>query len=532
MPNAQKRFESPARQIRHQPQPAGVDSGLLTEAALAFLTGLHARFEPERQQLLAERRKSKGRIPQFSEHTAKLRDSAWKAAPIPDILQDRRVEITGPVDAKTVINALNSEAQVFMADFEDSTAPTWANVLSGQDVLYRAVRGELSWVPDKNAPRQSLYRLKPERKTVLMVRPRGLHLDERHVEVDGEALSGLLFDLGLFAFHNAGTLQAQQRGPFFYIPKLQSYAEAQWLDDVLSFVEAELELPPGQIKVTVLIETLPAAFQMDEIIHALKSRIVGLNCGRWDYIFSVIKTLHHKSGFMLPERAQVAMSRHFLHSYATRLIQTCHKRGILAMGGMAAQIPNKHDAVANDMALAKVRADKQREADLGHDGTWVAHPGLIALAREVFDAAMPGPNQLQKIPDADIGVDDLLKPCHGSVTPEGFANTVEVCVRYLAAWLSGTGCVAIHGLMEDAATAEICRSQLWLWLHSKDLHLSDGSPVSWALFDAALLALPNQLAQEGITGQHKIPDAIRLLDALVRAPELADFLTIPAYKAL
>ena len=532
MPNAQKRIESPIPHIHHQPQPAVVDSGLLTESALTFLAELHGQFQPERQRLLAERRKNKGRVPQFSEHTAKLRDSAWKAAPVPSILQDRRVEITGPVDAKTAINALNSEANVFMADFEDSTAPTWANILCGQEVLYRAIRGELSWSPDKRAPRQSVYRLKPERRTVLMVRPRGLHLDERHVEVDGAALSALLFDLGLFAFHNARALMAQQRGPFFYIPKLQSYAEAQWLDDVLSYIEAELQLPPGQIKVTVLIETLPAAFQMDEIIHALKSRIVGLNCGRWDYIFSAIKTLHRQPGFMLPERAQIGMTRHFLASYATRLVQTCHRRGILAMGGMAAQIPNKRDARANEAALAKVLADKQREADLGHDGTWVAHPGLIPVARAVFDAAMPEPNQLQKIPEADIGADDLLKPCLGSISADGFYNTVEVCVRYLAAWLSGIGCVAIHGLMEDAATAEICRSQLWLWLHSKDLQLSDGSPVSWALFDAALLALPNKLAQEGIAGQKKIPEAIRLLEDLVRATELADFLTIPAYETL
>jgi malate synthase len=532
MTHAQKRLESAPGIIQHQSQPAVVDSGLLTPSALAFLAQLHTQFEPERQRLLSERLKNKGKVPSFSEHTAKIRDSAWKAAPIPDILQDRRVEITGPVDAKTVINALNSEANVFMADFEDSTAPTWANILCGQEVLYRAVRGELSWSPDKRAPKQSVYRLKPDRKTVLMVRPRGLHLDERHVDVDGTAISGMLFDLGLFAFHNARSLQAQQRGPFFYIPKLQSYAEAQWVDDVLSSMEIELELPAGQIKVTALIETLPAAFQMDEIIHALRNRLVGLNCGRWDYIFSAIKTLNRQPGFMLPERAQIGMTQHFLASYATRLIQTCHKRGILAMGGMAAQIPNKRDAEANDSALAKVLADKQREAGLGHDGTWVAHPGLIPLARSVFDAAMPGRNQLDKIPQAEITAADLLKSCPGSISVEGFYNTVEVCVRYLAAWLSGIGCVAIHGLMEDAATAEICRSQLWLWLHSEDLHLQDGSPVSWALFDAALLSLPNKLAQEGIAGQKKIPDAIRLLDELVRAPELEDFLTIPAYKLL
>jgi malate synthase len=313
---------------------------------------------------------------------------------------------------------------------------------------------------------------------------------------------------------------------------LQSYAEAQWIDDALSFIENTLGLPAGQIKVTVLIETLPAAFQMDEIIHALRTRIAALNCGRWDYIFSAIKTLYTQPAFMLPERGQITMGTHFLNSYATRLIQTCHRRGILAMGGMAAQIPNRHDAAANDMALAKVRADKQREATLGHDGTWVAHPGLITIARSAFEAVMPGLNQLQVMPAAEIRADDLLRPCTGSITPEGFNDTVEVCVRYLAAWLSGTGCVAIHGLMEDAATAEICRSQLWLWMHKQDLHLSDGTVLCWALFDAALLALPGRLQREGVLGHDKVDQAIALLEALVRSPELADFLTLPAYDLL
>jgi malate synthase len=519
-------------QITHTISPALVDSGLLNQHALDFLMQLHQKFEPDRQRLLRERLKAKGKTPQFSEDTAKIRQSAWKAAPIPEILSDRRVEITGPVDAKTVINALNSDANVFMADFEDSTSPTWANMLSGQDVLYRAVRNELSWSPEQQAPNQALYSLSPTRKTVLMVRPRGLHLNEKNVQIDGQELSGLLFDLGLFAFHNAKVLMAQQRGPFFYIPKLQSSEEAQWVNSVLEHIETELELPLGQIKVTVLIETLPAAFQMHEIIHALKNRLVGLNCGRWDYIFSAIKTLHRQPGFMLPERGQIAMTKHFLSSYAQLLIQTCHQRGILAMGGMAAQIPNKHDAQANELAFEKVRNDKQREADLGHDGTWVAHPGLIPVARAIFDKAMPAANQIDKQLDVQVTAEDLLKPCHGSISQQGFNNTVEVCVRYLAAWLSGVGCVAIHGLMEDAATAEICRSQLWLWMHKKDLHLSDGTPVSLALFEAALLSLPSKLAQEKITGLNQIPRAISLLDQLVRAPELEDFLTLPAYQYL
>ena len=514
--------------IQSAPEPLGPT--LLDDQALEFLRSLHVAFEPGRQLLLQTRQVQKGVLPAFDEHTANLRSAEWRAAPIPEILQQRTVEITGPVDAKTVINALNSAADVFMADFEDSTAPTWRNMLNGQQVLKDAVRGNLQFFAGTSeAP---VYRLKPERRTLLMVRPRGLHLPERHVRIDGEPMSGLLFDLGLFAFHNAAVLAAQHRGPYFYIPKLQSYAEAQWVDDVLSYLENILALPAGQIKVTVLIETLPAAFQMDEIIHALRTRIVGLNCGRWDYIFSGIKTLHARHGFMLPERSQITMGTHFLNSYATRLIQTCHRRGILAMGGMAAQIPNRHDAIANDTALAKVRADKEREASLGHDGTWVAHPGLIAVARSAFDGAVTGPNQLQVMPEAEIRADDLLRPCTGSITPEGFNDTVEVCVRYLAAWLSGTGCVAIHGLMEDAATAEICRSQLWLWLHKKDLHLSDGTVLCWALFDAALLALPNRLRREGIVGHARVDDAVVLLESLVRSPELADFLTLPAYDLL
>jgi malate synthase len=528
---AQKRPQASNSQLQHTPMPPALESGLLNQEALDFLIHLHLGFEQDRQALLQERSLRKGQLPQFLEDTASIRASTWKAAPIPQILQDRRVEITGPVDAKTIINALNSDANVFMADFEDSTAPTWANVLAGQDVLRAAVRGDLNFSPDASAGTPA-YTLKPERTTVLMVRPRGLHLDEKHVQVDGEAMSGLLFDLGLFAFHNAKALAAVQRGPFFYIPKLQSYAEAQWINSVLDSIEKALGLPEGRIKVTVLIETLPAAFQMDEIIYALKSRVVGLNCGRWDYIFSAIKTMHREPGFMLPERSQIAMGKHFLNSYAQLLIQTCHKRGILAMGGMAAQIPNKRDPEANAAAFEKVRSDKQREADLGHDGTWVAHPGLIPLARGIFDKAMPGPNQTAKQLDLSISADDLLRPCHGSITPEGFNNTVEVCVRYLAAWLSGVGCVAIHGLMEDAATAEICRSQLWLWLHSKDLHLSDGTLLCWALFDAALLALPNKLKQEAIVGNGQVDAAIALLETLVRAPELADFLTLPAYQQL
>jgi len=532
MPLALKNLSPDLPELSVSPSGNPEANRLFSPECLAFLAGLQAHFGDTRETLLHERRQQHCKTPGFLEHTASVRETEWLADAIPTCLQDRRVEITGPVDAKTVINALNCEAQVFMADFEDSTAPAWETLLAGQVALHGAVRGTLTWSPEGESEDKPAYRLNPEHSALLMVRPRGLHLPERHALLDGVPMSGLLFDLGVFAFHNAHVLAAKQRGPFFYIPKLQSYAEAQWIDAVLGYIEASLGLHAGQIKVTVLIETLPAAFQMHEIIHALKTRIVGLNCGRWDYIFSAIKSRQHEAGFLLPERAQVGMTTPFLNQYARLLIQTCHRRGILAMGGMAAQIPNRRDPAANAIALNKVRADKQREAELGHDGTWVAHPGLIPVARAVFDAVMPGKNQLYVIPDGEIGERDLLSKCSGSITPEGFANTVEVCVRYMAAWLSGSGCVAIHGLMEDAATAEICRSQLWLWLRREDVHLSDGTLLSWALFDAALLALPNKLAKEAITGHHKISDAIQLLDRLVRAEHLEDFLTLPAYSQL
>ena len=522
---------------------------LLTPGALEFLAGLHRWFEPLRQRRLAERLERQrgfdaGRLPDFRDDTRAIRDGDWKVAPLPDALRNRRVEITGPVDPKMVINALNSGANCFMADFEDSTSPTWANLVLGQRVLRKAVAGTLDWMAPDGARH---YTLRPfEEQAVLLVRPRGWHLEEKHVLVDGQPMSASLFDLGVFAFHNAAALAAKDRGPYFYLPKLECMEEAALWNDVFDHVEQALGLPAGQMKATVLIETLPAAFEMDEILHALRGRIVGLNCGRWDYIFSYIKTLRAHPDRVLPERGQVTMDQSFLRAYSELLIQTCHRRGAHAMGGMAAQIPISGDAAANDAALAKVRADKLREVRAGHDGTWVAHPALIPLARTVFDERMPTSHQQHVTrDDVCVGQADLLRAPIGTVTRAGFDNNVEVCVRYLAAWLDGNGCVPIHWLMEDAATAEIARTQLWQWLHHErvakaagnphagPLHLDDGEPIDFALLERALIGLPGRLADRmKLPGASRINEAIGMLDRLCGAEVLEDFLTVPAYRRL
>jgi malate synthase len=526
---------------------------ILPPAALAFLAALHRRFEGERQARLQARAARQaefdaGALPDFRADTAAIRAGDWTVAPIPAALQDRRVEITGPVDPKMVINALNSGASCYMADFEDSTSPTWANLIEGQRALRQAVPGTLAWTSPDGARH---YTLKPAaQRAVLIVRPRGWHLDEKHVLVDGQRMSASLFDLGLFCFHNASALAAQERGPYFYLPKLQSMEEAALWDAVLSDIEKTLGLAHGQLKATVLIETLPAAFEMDEILHAMKDRIVGLNCGRWDYIFSWIKTLRRHRDRVLPERGQVGMTQPFLKAYSELLIRTCHRRGAHAMGGMAAQIPISGDAAANDAALARVRADKLREVSAGHDGTWVAHPALIPLAREVFDAHMPEPHQHHVLrDDVRVARDDLLRAPLGTITRAGFDNNVEVCVRYLAAWLDGNGCVPIHWLMEDAATAEIARAQLWQWLHHADvpagqapacghdgrepLYLDDGTPIDFALLERALIGLPNKLSDRlRMPGASRVSEAIGMLDRLTHADTLVDFLTVPAYERL
>lgn len=518
----------------------GQDEFLIPEA-LTFLAKLHRRFESERQDRLAARRARQaqfdaGALPGFREDTRAIREGDWHVAAIPEALLDRRVEITGPVDPKMVINALNSGAQCYMADFEDSTAPTWANLLIGQRALRDAVAGALKFdAPAANGAPGKSYRLKPyAEQAVLLVRPRGWHLDEKHVRIDGARMSASLFDIGLFAFHNAGLLAAEERGPYFYLPKLQCMEEAALWDAVLGEIEQALGLEHGQMKVTVLIETLPAAFEMDEILYALRDRIVGLNCGRWDYIFSYIKTLRAHRDRVLPERAQVTMTQPFLKAYSELLIKTCHRRRAHAMGGMAAQIPNPRDAEANAAAIARVRADKQREVDAGHDGTWVAHPGLVPIAREIFDARMPQPHQ-QHVGRSDVNVsaEDLLRPSLGTITKAGFFGNVEVCVRYLAAWLDGNGCVPIHGMMEDAATAEISRTQLWQWLHNGRLHLDDGMPVDFALLDRALIGLPSKLAADAsVAGGARVEEAIALLSELTHRDTLDEFLTLPAYERI
>ena len=507
---------------------------ILSGPALALLADLHRRFEPRRLALLGARaglqaRRDAGELPDFRADTRAIRETAWTVAPIPAALRDRRVEITGPVDRKMVINALNSGANVFMADFEDSSAPTWDNLLDGQLNLRDAVAGTIAFRNDDGRE----YRLH-DRPALLMVRPRGWHLPELHVRIDGEPVSGALFDFALFAFHNARALAAQERGPYFYLPKLESMEEAALWNDVMEHVERALGIATGNFKVTVLIETLPAAFQMEEILYALRRRAVGLNCGRWDYIFSYLKTLRAHPDRVLPDRGQVTMTVPFLRSYSRHLVKVCHRRGAFAMGGMAAQIPIKGDAAANDAALAKVRTDKLREVGDGHDGTWVAHPALVAVAREVFDAHMPTPNQLHvQREDVQVSREALLAPCGGTITQAGFDGNVEVALRYLAAWLDGQGCVPIHHLMEDAATAEIARTQLWQWLHHDDvLTFDDGAPITPVRFEQALAAHAHALAASTQPGAAKAEAAARLLGELVRSDALADFLTLPAYPQL
>ena len=454
------------------------DAEILTGGARDFLARLARAFEARRRELLAQRRSRQqelfdGRLPDFLPETRAIREADWTVAPIPPDLLDRRVEITGPVDRKMIINALNSGASVYMADFEDSHSPTWRNTIEGQRNLQDAVLGTITYT----SPEGKAYRL-VDRPATLMVRPRGWHLVEKHVWVDGVPISASLFDFGLFAYHNAARLVARGTGPYFYLPKLESHLEARLWNDVFNAAQDALGLPRGTIRATVLIETILAAFEMHEILHELRDHSAGLNCGRWDYIFSFIKKFRERPECVLPDRAQVTMDRHFLKSYVDLLIQTCHRRGIHAMGGMAAQIPIRHDPAANEAALSKVRQDKLREVRAGHDGTWVAHPGLVPVAREVFDAHLPTPHQLHRLrEDARVTPRDLLTVPEGEITEQGLRTNIDVGIRYLEAWLRGTGCVPIYNLMEDAATAEISRTQVWQWVRH-GAKLADGRPVT------------------------------------------------------
>ncbi len=529
---------SPVQSTSGYQVPGGIRGyeELLTPSALHFLQQLHERFSDQVAALLEARRERQagfdaGELPGFLPETAELRAADWRVAPIPLDLLDRRVEITGPVERKMVINALNSGARVFMADFEDAHSPTWAGTLEGQLNLFEAVRGEMEFV----SPEGKTYRLGPNPAT-LMVRPRGWHLPERHLLVHGAPIPASLFDFGLFFFHNALALLERGSGPYFYLPKLQGHLEARLWNQVFEFAQDQLAIPRGSIRATVLIETLPAAFEMDEVLYELRDHIAGLNCGRWDYIFSYIKTFRNHPERVLPDRASVGMDRHFLHSYSRLLIRTCHRRGAFAMGGMAAQIPIKGDLAANEAANAKVLADKEREAGDGHDGTWVAHPGLVPLAFQVFDQHMHGPNQLERLhQDFEMGAADLLLHPKGSITEAGLRNNLYVAVRYLAAWLEGRGAVPIHNLMEDAATAEIARSQVWQWIRHPAGVLDDGRRIDRALVRRLLGEEQARIRDDlGTAAYEGGPYVLagELVEQVISDEELVEFLTLVAYDHL
>jgi malate synthase len=516
-------------------EPAYQD--VLCKPALEFAAKLARKFETRRQELLGLRRTrqlelDRGTLPRFLPETRHIRESDWTVAPIPQDLLDRRVEITGPTDRKMVINALNSGASVFMADFEDANAPTWANMVAGQLNLRDAVKGVITYT----GPDGKRYAVN-DRSATLIVRPRGWHMEEKHVLVDGKPISGALFDFALYFFHNAKLLLARGTGPYFYLPKIESHLEARLWNDVFITAQRELGLPLGTIKATVLIETVLAAFEMDEILYEMRQHCVGLNIGRWDYIFSCIKKFRVKRDFCLADRAAVTMTAPFMRAYALLLIKTCHRRRAFAMGGMAAQIPIKGDATANETALEKVQADKVREVTDGCDGTWVAHPGLVAVAKAVFDQHMPGPNQIHRQrDDVQVTATDLLdfRP-EQPITEAGMRNNIDVAIRYLGAWLTGNGCVPVNHLMEDAATAEIARSQLWQWTRSPKGVLSDGRKVSRQLFgsmlDEELRQVRTDVSRGG--GNPGVYDkAAALLTELIESDDFADFLTLPAYERL
>jgi malate synthase len=509
---------------------------ILTPEALGFVAMLAREFGPRRETLLQARverqaRIDAGQLPDFLPETAAIRQSDWTIAPTPADLQDRRVEITGPVERKMMINAFNSGAKVFMADFEDAHAPTWAATIEGQINLRDAVNRTISYV----SPEGKSYRLN-ETIATLLVRPRGWHLPEKHMLIDGKPVSASLFDFGLAFFHNARTLLDRGTGPYYYLPKMESHLEARLWNDVFVLAQDQLGIPQGTIKATVLIETILAAFEMDEILYELRDHSAGLNCGRWDYIFSAIKKRRKDPAFILPDRALVTMTTHFMRSYSLLLIQTCHRRNAHAMGGMAAQIPIKNDPQANEAALEKVRADKVREANDGHDGTWVAHPGLVATALEAFDAAMPQANQIdRKREDVHVTAADLLAVPEGPITEQGLRTNVSVGVQYLEAWLGGLGCVPLYNLMEDAATAEISRAQVWQWIRHPKGVLTDGRKVSIDLFRQILAEEMEKIkaivGAETFAARH-YQRASEIFDRITTDEQFVDFLTLPAYEYL
>ncbi|MFB3056149.1 MAG: malate synthase A [Ignavibacteriaceae bacterium] len=510
---------------------------ILTPPALGFIANLQRVFGRRRNEILLKRKElqleiDKGKKLEFLPGTENIRRSDWTIAPIPEELQDRRVEITGPVERKMIINALNSDAKVFMADFEDSNTPTWNNLLQGQINLRDAVNRSITFT-NPNGKHYSLN----EKVAVLMVRPRGWHLSEKNVLVDGEPISGSLFDFGLYFFHNVKTLIENGSGPYFYLPKLESHVEARLWNDIFIMAQNELSVPQSTIKATVLIETITAAFEMDEILYELQEHSAGLNCGRWDYIFSCIKKFRNNRDFCLADRALITMTTHFMHSYSLLCIKTCHKRNAHAMGGMAAQIPIKTDADANEIALEKVRTDKVREANDGHDGTWVAHPGLVQIALDAFDAVMPQPNQInRKREDVNIKADDLLKfEPEKPITENGLRTNINIGIQYLGSWLAGSGCVPIFNLMEDAATAEISRSQIWQWINSPKGILDDGREVDIELFRKILaeeLPKVRTIVGEEAYNSGTYEKAAKLFDEITTTKDFVEFLTLPAYKMM
>ena len=511
-------------------------SEMLTLEALQFIAALQHNFNSRRKQLLAERAALQLKIdagwePGFMPETENIRQSEWLIAPVPEILKDRRVEITGPVDRKMIINALNSGANIFMADFEDSNAPSWNNTIEGQINLRDAINRTIGFRNPDNGKEYTLN----EKTATMFVRPRGWHLDEKHIEVDGEPMSASLVDFGLYFFHNAKALVKNGAGPFFYLPKLESYKEARLWNDVFTFAQNYCGIPYGTIKATVLVETILASFQLNEILWELRDHSAGLNCGRWDYIFSFIKKFRNVPQHVFPDRAQVTMTVPFMRTYTQLVIQTCHRRGAHAIGGMAAQIPIKGNEKANEAALEKVKTDKLREVKDGHDGTWVAHPGLVPLAKEIFDEFMKTPNQLHiKREDFSCTEKELLQVPDGTITEEGLRHNINVGILYLESWLCGNGAAALYNLMEDAATAEICRTQVWQWVHSK-AKLDDGREINLHLYtelrDSEIENIKNEVGSKTYQ-QGKYVQAICIFNKLVVQDKWEDFLTLPAYDLI
>jgi len=510
---------------------------ILTPEALEFVLALHEKFDARRKELLTARQERQKRLDageklDFLPETKHIREGDWSIAPLPADLQDRRVEITGPVDRKMVINALNSGAKMFMACFEDASSPTWENMIGGQINMRDAINKTIEFTQVSNG---KTYKLN-EQTAVLLVRPRGLHLLEKHVLVDGEPISGSFFDFGLYLFHNAKNALAQGTGPYFYLPKLESHLEARLWNDVFVFAQDYIGIPQGTIKATVLIETILAAFEMDEILYELREHSAGLNCGRWDYIFSYIKRLRNQPDVILPDRGQVTMTVPFMKAYTSLCIQTCHKRNAPAMGGMAAQIPVKGDDEANAVAFAKVAEDKRREATDGHDGTWVAHPGMVATAMEQFDAIMTTPNQIhKKREDVNVIAEDLVAVPEGTITLDGLRINCSVGVQYIASWLRGNGAAPINNLMEDAATAEISRTQVWQWIRHPKGILDDGRGITLAfvleILEEELVKIKEAVGEQAYDSG-RYDEAAELFKSLIEQDEFAEFLTLPGYEKL